>query len=757
MSQDQAKQFLIQGINLAKAGQKDQARALIQNAIKLEPQNETAWLWMSSVARDNRERLFCLQNLLQINPQNEMALKAVQAMGVDPAQLVQKQAQTAQAGSPTAAASGSVPAVAPDRLNQIIPAVDLFLRNYQPLPMMGEEIEWGAKRMRYGEALARRRQTMRYAMMGGAALVLLLVVGFIGSSVLSSRNAEQVAIARATSTFTHTPTNTATATPGVTNTPSPVPPRTATPYQPPAGLAAGSEFGNPPTAVYPLVDPGLGREFANAIDLYGIGRYEEAFVIFERERDNANNTLRQCKPDTYYYEILGLAEQGGRQNLSDAEFLYRDALTRPPCDTHPMIAAAACVVDYLQFLETGAIDKYNSAVSFCDFAIEDIRPDRPIPVSVTTRARLYLLEEEPNYNAARAVLDSALDVWQADLNLLLVRARVEINAGRLQEALGFINQALYVDPTSEAALRLRVEAFLDIAAITDDPQERLGLYGTAVIWSQQYLIYYAGEPAGYLLLARSRYGEGKIELAEEALTRIITARGNLPPKDADVVRRAHVLRAQIYIDTNRYEEALEDTEFLLRQSPDSILLIEQQADLAYRLGEYKLALDGVTQVIADAESTRYDLELRRLRLITQICEFEVEVQCDYENAIATINDNFLFALSPEQQIEAKSYRAKARYQVVMEKAEGEITANERQVQLDQALADIREVLRVDETALDQYYFGLIQQARNRPEEALRAYEWIDLWAQWYEYPFADEIDERIEALREELGLDEDAT
>ena len=65
MSQDQAKQFLLQGIEAAKAKQQDKARQLFQNALRLDPQNETAWLWMSSVARDNRERLFCLQNLLQ--------------------------------------------------------------------------------------------------------------------------------------------------------------------------------------------------------------------------------------------------------------------------------------------------------------------------------------------------------------------------------------------------------------------------------------------------------------------------------------------------------------------------------------------------------------------------------------------------------------------------------------------------------------------------------------------------------------------
>ena len=86
MAQDRAKQLLQQGISAAKAGQKDQARQILQQAVRLAPQNETIWLWLSSVARDNKERIFCLKQLLEINPKNEHALKGLQALGVAPAQ-----------------------------------------------------------------------------------------------------------------------------------------------------------------------------------------------------------------------------------------------------------------------------------------------------------------------------------------------------------------------------------------------------------------------------------------------------------------------------------------------------------------------------------------------------------------------------------------------------------------------------------------------------------------------------------------------
>ena len=50
------------------AQQNEQARQLLQNAIRLDPSNETAWLWLSSVAKDNRERAFCLRQIQSVTP-----------------------------------------------------------------------------------------------------------------------------------------------------------------------------------------------------------------------------------------------------------------------------------------------------------------------------------------------------------------------------------------------------------------------------------------------------------------------------------------------------------------------------------------------------------------------------------------------------------------------------------------------------------------------------------------------------------------
>src|SRR5512146_826638 len=82
MANEQAKHLLQQGIAAARAGQQAQARHLLQEAVKRDPRSEPAWLWLSSVAKDDQERIFCLKQLLAINPNNENAIKGLKQLGV---------------------------------------------------------------------------------------------------------------------------------------------------------------------------------------------------------------------------------------------------------------------------------------------------------------------------------------------------------------------------------------------------------------------------------------------------------------------------------------------------------------------------------------------------------------------------------------------------------------------------------------------------------------------------------------------------
>lgn len=65
-----------QGIAAAKAGDKDQAREILQDVLRQDPKNETAWWWLASVL-DKEDAIICLKNVLKLNPANQKAQTAL--------------------------------------------------------------------------------------------------------------------------------------------------------------------------------------------------------------------------------------------------------------------------------------------------------------------------------------------------------------------------------------------------------------------------------------------------------------------------------------------------------------------------------------------------------------------------------------------------------------------------------------------------------------------------------------------------------
>ncbi|HRL11089.1 MAG TPA: hypothetical protein PKX07_04385, partial [Aggregatilineales bacterium] len=96
-----SQQFRDQGIAAAKARRTEDARKLLLQAVKLDPRDELAWLYLAGVMQDKKGRLLCLERVLELNPENALAIKAVQAIGLDPDVLVaavqQRRAQSAPA------------------------------------------------------------------------------------------------------------------------------------------------------------------------------------------------------------------------------------------------------------------------------------------------------------------------------------------------------------------------------------------------------------------------------------------------------------------------------------------------------------------------------------------------------------------------------------------------------------------------------------------------------------------------------------
>lgn len=66
-------ELLNQGIQAARAQQRDQARTLLMQVVEQDPYSEQAWLWLSGVMDDPRDMQVALANALTINPANEKA------------------------------------------------------------------------------------------------------------------------------------------------------------------------------------------------------------------------------------------------------------------------------------------------------------------------------------------------------------------------------------------------------------------------------------------------------------------------------------------------------------------------------------------------------------------------------------------------------------------------------------------------------------------------------------------------------------
>ena len=70
-----ADDYLAQGIAAVKAGNVNEARKLLDIAIRAAPDDERTWGWFYNVCVNDEERTRCLKQVIRINPNNEIAKK----------------------------------------------------------------------------------------------------------------------------------------------------------------------------------------------------------------------------------------------------------------------------------------------------------------------------------------------------------------------------------------------------------------------------------------------------------------------------------------------------------------------------------------------------------------------------------------------------------------------------------------------------------------------------------------------------------
>ncbi len=81
MERSNVQTLIREAVVSAKAGNKAWARDCLSRVLRMDPRNEAAWLWLSSVLETPAEKRFCLEKVLSINPDNVQAQAGLRYLG----------------------------------------------------------------------------------------------------------------------------------------------------------------------------------------------------------------------------------------------------------------------------------------------------------------------------------------------------------------------------------------------------------------------------------------------------------------------------------------------------------------------------------------------------------------------------------------------------------------------------------------------------------------------------------------------------
>lgn len=747
MAQDRVKQLLQQGMAAAKAGQKQQALEILQRVVKLDPRNESAWLWLSSVARNNQERIFCLRQLYSINPSNDLAIKGLQALGIDP---------TTEKVVADPTPTSDTPLPSPEKLRALQGRIDELVKQYRPELYTPLEIDWTQKENnRYGEATAKRIRRTFYGTVAAISIVALLLVGFLLYGLISSLGGNEEQASNNKGLFTATASLIPSITPTFTPNPNtPIPGNlftTPTPVTPQANLPRGFDNRQPtPTTVYPPIQQ---SEIRDAITAFDQGDYETVRRISSPFQDVE---LNFCFQEMYYYDMVGRAQSGDLAELAEAEALLNQALNfeeRPgfenTCEDSDLLKAALCYVDYQQSVL--GVGNATDAQAICQEALEG---DPQLVLAATTLADIYI--DRGEFDRAAAVLEetrthelpSGSQPNIGNVYLLLKQADVEVAQNNFDRGLEYVARALYVDPVLEEAIAKRVEINLLKARGESDSRLQQILYGyAALLAEEQYLFRYPGAAQAYVYVAEGRLREGNPDRALENLDRVIQVEG-APGVDPQAVQQAYALRAEVYFNQADYAAALTDLNRLLDENPDQLQWREWRAEAALVTMDYATAVEDLS-ILVEAMPERVDLVVELAGIQAQRCQYTPGVSCDYQAVLDALSITFVGDLSdPILQARAQAFRIEA--QLALDESP---TVN----QLALWINTMQDVLAVHETGQNYFLLGRLQALAEDYEAALQAYEWVAYWNSIYDYPFGDDVAEAIDAANEALNASEDET
>ncbi len=723
MANDEARALRQQGIAAAKAGHKDEARALLQQAIRLEPFNEAAWMWLASVARDQRERVFALQKLLEINPDNENARRALDSLlGPAPPDVPRSDEPTAaQTGSaapvqpftddlPADAQAASVPLPSAESVASAQKQAEALIRA-SSASSEAPPIQWVHKsRGRTGE----RDATYLRLQLAAAALGAVVVLFMLGVVLVTTNADVRAAVFAPTATFTLTPTATFTPTPGLTPTPSPVP-RTApteTPI-PPLFITGADPYSLPQaTPMYPVV---LDKPLEEAIAALDRGDVEAAIPTLSAER---RLTESEFKAQPYYYEARALIAQNA---LTDARALLEEAEERETGRTtsteQALIHSAFAQLAWAEGQQAQAANQRSRARTSFEDAAESAEQalalDGRLAEPYLVLSHIY--RQSRDFDAATEILDRGLDqgLLPSNVDLLVEKGRVYFDRREYDLADAQAALALYVDPRTATAHELR------IAASFADNQP-----GRAVLQAQDFLYYLPGSAQAWRLLGDARRAEGNDDLALLAYTQALA--GENPAVERDVL----LARAELFASHGRWELARQDLTSALQLGDDPAVRAQRMI-AAYHAGRYEAAADDARELAGSSALTEAELNLYTARIL--IDGADGESAAPYRQALNLLAP----LLDAESGIPGSQRATVAEYMARAHLGSGDA---------ETALGFIDQALAAGETPARHLVRGLVFEAIDNPEAARQEFDWVLTWGDIAPLAVAEQAAARLDAL-----------
>lgn len=670
---DSVEANLQKAIQLARSGDKAQARKILVDIVRQQPQQEMAWVWLSAVMERREDSIRCLQQVLTINPANDIARKGLSAMGITLPEATAPKTRSSRPETPP-------PAIPMPEIESITKAQQLSAeeidRAMKHLQVNDRELPFVVKDVRKSqpvslpklEAIPLPRTTLIPLALSAVGVLFMIVAGI---SLLNNRGPRiQASNTDYIITPRIQPTLVATRTPTPTGRPEVIDPTFA-----PGSIPRGDlRFGITPSPVYIETPHPSDPQLLQAFQFYHEKRYANAIDLLTKLEQDGEESI-----DLYYY----LAMSHIRMNQWDeAKSVIAKGLGKNDA------FAPLYVAQGLVYRNEGAVERAESAL------LQAKNLDPLLLDSYIALANLYMSDFRLDL-AQEEITDAySLNRYNYNVGLIITEGELALRRGENATAVGLGQKAYYIDPGSE-----EVNNFLGKARIA------YGATGYAIVGLEDFLytINIASAEA-WSLLGKAYSLDGRVEDAYFAYQRALQL--------SDNVLDAVISRAYYNLESGKTEEAYEDFTQALAERPHDEDMLRNHAFLAFELGKY--------------EETLADLEYLR-----QITTLDPEIEVLYVRSLVE-SGQYEKVLNPATDaLELGLTQAQRGY--ILE-ASGRTFF--RLDQLPEAQRDLTFALNAEQTGARYFYLAQVMAAQGDYLQAIRNLEWVMFWDKTFDYSFS---------------------